>query len=170
MVRFYGVIVANLDERPSTSQELQVQYPDPMPYSDNSDSTYYLTAGWNSGIPSTFTIGDKSSTTATRSGRRETYENAGLSRRTLYDVIVIVYLDSGVPNVRRGRGGEGGGGRGRGGGGEEKGESGEGGGEGENYCMRQDICGLKIDCKFCLIFVDYCHSLVIQLLKYQLLY
>ncbi|XP_019855188.1 PREDICTED: receptor-type tyrosine-protein phosphatase F-like isoform X3 [Amphimedon queenslandica] len=95
---FYGIIVANLDERPSTNQELQVQYPDPMPYSDGSDRTYYLTAGWNSGIPSTYTIGDKSTTSATRNGRRETYENVGLSRRTLYDVIVIVYLDSGVPD------------------------------------------------------------------------
>ena len=80
-----------------------------MPYSDDSDRTYYLTAGWNSGVPTTYSIGDKSRTTATRNGRRETYENVGLSRRTLYDVIVIVYLDSGVPNVRRKRGREGGG-------------------------------------------------------------
>lgn len=103
--RFYGVIVANLKERPATTQALQVQYPNPQPYSD--DSTYYITAGWNSNVPSSLKIGDGSTTSATRPNQgQQTYENRKLSRRTEYAVIVIVYLDSGVEGVSEGERGQ----------------------------------------------------------------
>lgn len=99
---FYGVIVADLsDNRPNPSLDLELQYPNPQP-SSRSNTFYYIAAGWNNAnnVPTTFKVGDRSVTTATRSGVTETYDNLRLSRQTSYCVLAIVYLDSGIPGVR----------------------------------------------------------------------
>ena len=72
-----------------------------MPYQEDQTTNYYLTAAWNleEDIPETFIVGDNTETTATYEGTEQGFLNKGLSRLTQYHLFVIVYINSGVPNV-----------------------------------------------------------------------
>lgn len=93
MYRYYGVIVVEdpPDFDPSTD-DVGTLYPNLEPYNERGDLDYYITAAWNNEevIPDNFTVGDKSTTFATRNGMNESYFNARLESATSYCVYVQV--------------------------------------------------------------------------------
>lgn len=76
-------------------------YPDPQPLPIINNKTY-IAGGWNDTllIPDEFTAGEGVSTVATRLGKEETYNNPELNEGSTYCLLLIVYLESGIQNVR----------------------------------------------------------------------
>ena len=101
---FYGLVLIEVQEStPPLSEvvDFGLEYPDPMPYQVDQTINYYLTAAWNSieNVPDNFVVGDNTEMTATYQGTQQVFVNKGLSRLTQYHLFVIVYVDSGVPDV-----------------------------------------------------------------------
>ena len=79
--------------------DFELTYPNLQPYDSRDGRDYYITAGWNEEIPNTFMIGDRSRTSAIRTGIMEEYFNAALENGQSYCFYVTVHAQSDVGNV-----------------------------------------------------------------------
>lgn len=99
--RYYGIIVTTIGSCNIVSDYGAV-YSNPRPYYSSETVGYYIVGGWNnaSSIPDTFVIGNDVSTSAIRlNGQRETYLNPKLHPDTLYCVLTMIHVETGIPNV-----------------------------------------------------------------------
>lgn len=74
-------------------------YDNAHPYREGTD--FYITAGWSDydAVPPSLVVGDGSTTRATYNREEVTFVNEKLSRKTSYQIYIVVHLDSGVPGV-----------------------------------------------------------------------
>lgn len=95
---YYGIVVVPdpISDFKLNEANFDDSYPNVQPFDLRGDNEHYITVAWNnmSAIPEDFVIGDKTTTTAIRSGIEETYLNAELDANTMHCMYVLIHYST----------------------------------------------------------------------------